>query len=93
MTIPDFSDYTLRHFLESAVKANPNDPFLIWEDQIVSYQDFNHEVDQAAALWYSLGVRHGDRISFMVDNSPEFLYAWLGLAKIGGVLVAIITGF
>lgn len=93
MTIPDFSDYTLRHFLETAVRANPNEPFLIWEDQIVSYTDFNHEVDQAAALWYSLGVRHGDCVSFMVDNSPEFLYAWLGLAKIGGVLVAINTGF
>jgi crotonobetaine/carnitine-CoA ligase len=93
MSAHDFSDYTLRNFLEHAVEANPNDPFLIWEEQVVSYVDFNFHVDQAAALWYSLGVRHGDCVSFMVDNSPEFLYAWLGLAKIGGVLVAINTGF
>lgn len=93
MTPYDFSDYTLRNFLERAVEANPNDPFLIWEDQTVSYTAFNFHVDQAAALWHSLGVTHGDCVSFMVDNSPEFLYAWLGLAKIGGVLVAINTGF
>jgi crotonobetaine/carnitine-CoA ligase len=93
MSAHDFSDYTLRNFLERAVEANPNDPFLIWEEQVVSYVDFNFHVDQAAALWYSLGVRHGDCVSFMVDNSPEFLYSWLGLAKIGGVLVAINTGF
>jgi crotonobetaine/carnitine-CoA ligase len=29
----------------------------------------------------------------MVDNSPEFLHAWLGLAKIGGVLCAVNTGY
>jgi crotonobetaine/carnitine-CoA ligase len=29
----------------------------------------------------------------MVDNSPEFLHAWLGLAKIGGVLSAVNTGY
>jgi carnitine-CoA ligase len=36
-------------------------------------------------------VRKGDRVAFMVENCPEFLEAWLGLAKIGGVLAAINT--
>lgn len=93
MTKRDLQHYSVRHFFEAAVEEIPNDPFLIWEDQIHSYQQVNEQIDRAAALWHSMGVRHGDRVSFMVDNSPEFLYAWLGLAKIGGVLVAINTGF
>lgn len=38
-------------------------------------------------------MRRGDHVAFMVDNKPEFLYAWFGLAKLGATLVAINTGF
>ena len=48
-------------------------------------------MDRAAAAWHHLGVRKGDRIAFMVENRPEFLQAWLGLARVGGVLVAFNT--
>lgn len=89
----DLSRLTVRSFLEEAVARNASEPYLIWEDESFSYEDFNASVDRAAALWHSIGVRHGDRVAFMADNSPEFLYAWLGLAKLGAVLVAINTGF
>ncbi len=89
----DYRDYTVRNFLESAVQKNMDKPFLVWEDLTFTYKEFNDQVNRAANLWARLGVRHGDRVSFMVDNCPEFLFAWLGLAKIGGVLVAINTGF
>lgn len=84
---------TVRSFLEETVAKNPDEPYLIWEDTVETYEQFNRKIDQAAAYWHELGVRKGDRVSFMADNSPEFLHAWLGLAKIGAVLVAINTGF
>lgn len=93
MTPDQLQNYSVGHFLERAVEEIPHEPFLFWEDEVYRYEEFNKEVDKAAALWHALGVRHGDRVAFMVDNSPEFLFAWLGLAKIGGVLVAINTGF
>lgn len=89
----DTNTLTVRSFLESAVERNTNEPYLIWEDTVESYEEFNRKVDTAAAFWHELGVRKGDRVSFMADNSPEFLHAWLGLAKVGAVLVAINTGF
>ena len=84
---------TVRAFLEEAVAEVPDSPFLIWQDEEISYGVFNEHVDRAACMWHDLGVRRGDHVAFMVDNKPEFLYAWLGLAKLGATLVAVNTGF
>ena len=78
----------VRSFLEDAVSRNADSPYLIWEDEEQTYEEFNARVDAAAAYWHNMGVRKGDRVAFMADNSPGFLHAWLGLAKIGAVLPA-----
>jgi crotonobetaine/carnitine-CoA ligase len=89
----DLHSLNVRSFLEDAVERNAASPFLLWEDESHSYEQFNAQVDAAAAYWHEIGVRKGDRVAFMADNSPGFLHSWLGLAKIGAVLVAINTGF
>lgn len=84
-----------RSFFENAVTRVPKRPYLIWtgDDSETSYQDFDVAVNRAANAWLELGVRRGDRVAFMLDNSPQFMAAWLGLAKIGACLVAVNTGF
>lgn len=89
----DLDSLNVRGFLEDAVSRNADQPFLIWQDQQETYAEFNRKVDAAAALWHEIGVRKGERVAFMADNSPGFLHAWLGLAKLGAVLVAVNTGF
>ena len=90
-TLRDLSALNARDFLEEAARAVPHDTFLIHGQDSVSYGEFNRRVDRAAFAWHELGVREGDRVAFMLENRPEFLTAWLGLAKIGGILVAINT--
>jgi crotonobetaine/carnitine-CoA ligase len=89
----DLDRRNVRDFLEAAVRDVPDQPFLIWQDAPISYATFGERVDRAANAWHRLGIRHGDRVVFMVDNAPDFLDSWLGLAKIGGVLSAVNTGF
>ena len=84
---------TVRTFLEQAVHEVPDEPFLIWNDTAITYRTFDAEVNRAARIWLDLGISRGDRVAMMAGNSPEFLYSWLGLAKIGATLVAINTGF
>ena len=93
MTPDQLRKLNVRDFLEAAVERNGDAPLLIWEGIETSYLEFNRRVDQAARVWHETGLRHGDRIAFMLDNSPDFVYAWLGAAKLGGILVAINTGF
>lgn len=89
----DLDRLDVRSFLEEAVERNADRTFLVWEDSEQTYAEFDRQVDAAAVLWHDIGVRHGDRVAFMADNSPQFLHAWLGLAKLGAVLVAVNTGF
>lgn len=89
----DLAALTVRQFLEDAVAEVPDEPLLIWEDQHISYREFDEHANRAANAWHDLGVRRGDHVAFMADNKPEFLYAWFGLAKLGATLVAVNTGF
>jgi len=40
-----------------------------------------------------MGIGKGDMVAIMLPNSPEFLYTWMGLNKIGAVEVPINIGF
>jgi carnitine-CoA ligase len=82
---------TLPAFVRAAVDEAADEPFLVHDDQTVTYAAFLRQVERAAAAWQSLGVRKGDRVAFMLENRPEFLVAWFGLAFAGGVLVAFNT--
>jgi crotonobetaine/carnitine-CoA ligase len=93
MTPDQLRKLNVRDFLEAAVERNGDAPLLIWEGIETSYLEFDRRVDQAARVWHEAGLRRGDRVAFMLDNSPDFLFAWLGAAKLGGILVAINTGF
>jgi carnitine-CoA ligase len=84
---------TVGHFLAEAVAEVPDEPLLIWDDRQITYREFDEHANRAANVWRDLGVQRGDHVAFMVDNKPEFLYAWFGLAKLGATLVAVNTGF
>jgi acyl-CoA synthetase (AMP-forming)/AMP-acid ligase II len=83
----------LRDFIESRVEKNPSKPFLYFEEEVTSYEDFNQKINQAANGFLGMGVKKGDRVCLMLSNRPEFLYGWFGLAKIGAVMVPINTNF
>jgi carnitine-CoA ligase len=87
----DLSSLNIRDFLAAAVSDTPDAPFVIQGDDSMSYAEFAHRVARAATVWHELGVRKGDRVAFMLDNSPLFLVAWFGLASVGGILVAFNT--
>jgi crotonobetaine/carnitine-CoA ligase len=89
----DLTQLNVRDFLDAAVRDVPDQPFLIWQDEPISYAAFGERTERAANAWSRLGIRKGDRVVFMVDNSPAFLESWLGLARIGGILSAVNTGF
>lgn len=93
MTPEQLATLNVRDFLEAAVVRNGDAPLLIWDGTETSYAEVNRRVDQAARVWHDAGLQRGDRVAFMLDNAPDFIYAWLGAAKLGGILVAINTGF
>src|SRR5210317_162852 len=57
--------------------------------QRYSYRDLSHEIARTARGFLSRGIRPGDKIALWSPNLPEWMVAFLGLAKIGAITVPI----
>lgn len=55
----------------------------------VSYSSLDTEVDRIAAGLQGSGVAPGDRVGICLGNVPDFIYAYLGVLRAGGVVVPL----
>lgn len=83
----------IRELLEKQAEKYPDKIFLYFEEEKITYQDFNLTVNRIANTFKKMGVKKGEMVAIMLPNSPEFLYTWLGLNKIGAIEVPINVGF
>ncbi|CAA94602.3 long-chain-fatty-acid--CoA ligase [Caenorhabditis elegans] len=69
------------------VKKNPNKPAMIdiETNTTETYAEFNAHCNRYANYFQGLGYRSGDVVALYMENSVEFVAAWMGLAKIGVV--------
>ncbi|KAH7729350.1 Protein ACS-22 a [Aphelenchoides avenae] len=58
----------------------------------VTFAEFNARCNQYANYFKSNGFSSGDVVALIMENSIEFVAAWMGLAKIGVVTAWINTG-
>ncbi len=45
--------------------------------------------DHMAAALVEMGVKKGDRVGIFMPNTPQFVIAYFGILKAGGVVVAV----
>lgn len=82
---------SIRACLENAVAKYPQKVFLYFEDEKITYNDFNTRVNKSANYFQKTGIKKGDVVALFLPNCPEFLYNWFALAKIGAIMVPINT--
>lgn len=58
-----------------------------------SYLRLNQEINRTANLFHALGICKGDKVALHLDNCPEFIFCWFGLAKIGAIMVPVNARF
>lgn len=75
--------YTLADRLEERVAAHPDRPFVRHAAHDVSYGALNALANRTAHAARALGLGRGDVAALLMENRPEFLATWMGLAKIG----------
>ena len=63
--------------------AHPNETFLKWKDEEISWQDFLDNIYAMAAGFWNARIRTGDRVAIMMGNCPEFLYTYFGMNFLG----------
>ncbi|XP_071321706.1 long-chain fatty acid transport protein 2 [Trachinotus anak] len=70
-------------FLHQA-RTNPNKPFIIFENQTLTYQDVETRSNQFANAFRTEGsLTKGDIVAQLMCNEPDFICVWLGLCKLG----------
>lgn len=58
-------------------------------ERSVSYRELNAMVNRAGNALLGHGIGRGDRVLFLMDDSPEMAAAYLGAMRIGAVSVAL----
>lgn len=79
----------LFHFLEEAARKYPDRACTIFKGAVISYKEMNERTDHMAAALVELGVKKGDRVGIFMPNTPQFVIAYFGILKAGGVVVAV----
>ena len=73
-------------------------PALVWEGEegatrTLTYGDLAAEVNRCANALRSLGLGKGDAIGLFMPMMPEIAIALLAIAKIGGVILPLFSGY
>jgi fatty-acyl-CoA synthase len=75
---------------EVSAKRYPNKPYLIFYDTTLTFGQFAEEATRVAGfLERQWGVRQGDRVLLMMQNSPQFVLAYYGILRANAVVVPI----
>ena len=78
-----------REWFEQKAKILGEAPYLHYRDRVYSYEEMNRMSNRAAGLFTRLGFQKGDICTILMENRPEYLFLWFGLAKIGAVAACL----
>ncbi|KAI0173067.1 fatty acid transporter [Hypoxylon sp. FL1284] len=71
------------YFFEKYAQTQPNKE-CIWSRQgSYTYAETYYRVNQYGQWFLKNGVQPGDLVAFFMANSPDFVFAWMGLFSIG----------
>jgi len=84
----DYPEIPLFELLEESARKYPNAPCTIFKGAVITYKEISELTDRLAGALADLGVKKGDRVGIFMPNTPQFVIAYFGILKAGGVVVA-----
>lgn len=79
--------YTVADRLEERAREDGARPFIIFEGRTLTFAEANERANRIAHAALAHGLKRGDVVALLMNNRPDFVLVWLGLAKVG-----IVTG-
>jgi len=81
----------LGEILTFNASIRPNKVYIYYEGKTFTYKDIDILSNKIARVFIKFGISKGDRVALLLENSPEFIITYFGIAKSGGVAVPINT--
>jgi len=79
----------LFYFLQEAARKYPDRACTIFKGAVISYREMEALTNHMAAALVEIGVKKDDRVGIFMPNVPQFIIAYFGILKAGGVVVAV----
>lgn len=76
---------------EASVRKWPHKPCMRFEDRTLSFLECDAMANRVAHWALQRGLRAGQTVALLMENRPEYITVWLGLAKVGVVTALINT--
>jgi acyl-CoA synthetase (AMP-forming)/AMP-acid ligase II len=62
---------------------------ILFEEQQISYAELREQTLLMASALATLGVKHGERVALLMNDSPEFVAAFIAICSYGAIAVPI----
>ncbi|MFW9821852.1 MAG: long-chain-acyl-CoA synthetase [Candidatus Thorarchaeota archaeon] len=72
-------------YVEQFAKNIPDKVALYFDDNSWTWKEFNEESNRYANFFLEKGIKPGDIIALIMENSPEYLFVSTGINKIQGI--------
>jgi long-chain acyl-CoA synthetase len=90
--VPKHIDYPLvplQELLKKSAKEFPQKTAIVFGGREISYAQLDMFSNQFANSLVKLGVKKGDRVAIFLPNIPQFIIAYFGTLKAGGVVTTV----
>jgi long-chain acyl-CoA synthetase len=81
--------FNLAVILRETAAASPEKPVTLFAGAPLSYGELDAMSDRLAAGLQAGGIRPGDPVALQLPNIPQFVIAYFGILKAGGVVVPL----
>jgi long-chain acyl-CoA synthetase len=87
-----YPEIPIHRLLLDTVDRHPDHVAVTFNELHLTYRDLNDRVNRFARALLKLGVEKGDRIAFLLVNSPTYVFAFFAVMKVGAVVVNLNVG-
>ena len=77
--------------VEEHAAREPSRPALLSDTETFSYGALAERINRYARWARSAGIKPGDTVCLFMPSRPDYVAAWLGITKVGGVVALINT--
>src|ERR671936_2252887 len=77
------------HLLEQSAIRWPQHEAIVYDDQRLTYREWNALVNRLANGLRALGVGEGDHVAILANNSLEQVTTHLAVVKLGAVMITL----